>query len=272
VGGTWVIGDIHGCFDSLKRLWRRLDFDWENDRLWLVGDLVNRGPKSLEVLRWARRRSRRLGERMVVVLGNHDLHLLAVDRGVSSLRPGDTIKPVLKADDRKPLLRWLRAQRFLHRQGDFLLVHAGLHPHWSVEKAVRKAARLERVLGTRREAEILARRVEDTDARRSTMKLRQSTYAFTLLRSCTPSGSPCSFSGPPEKAPKGCQPWYRLWEPLDHGVTVVCGHWAAQGLKVRPGMIALDSGCVWGGALTAIRLEDLRIVKQRALEPPQRAG
>jgi bis(5'-nucleosyl)-tetraphosphatase (symmetrical) len=268
VGGTWVIGDIHGCFDSLRRLWRRLDFDWDEDRLWMVGDLVNRGPKSLQVLRWARRRSRRLGDRMAVVLGNHDLHLLAVDRGINDLRPGDTLRQVLRARDRKPLLRWLRQQRFLYRQGDFVLVHAGLLPHWTLEKATRKARRLEEALGTRRERSLLARRVEDTDGRRSTLKMREATYAFTLLRSCTPAGRPCSFSGPPEKAPTGCQPWHRLWDPIEHGVTVVCGHWAAQGLEVRPGMIALDSGCVWGGALTAIRLEDLRIVQQRAVEAP----
>ena len=94
---TWAIGDIHGCFDSLKRLWRRLDFDWENDRLWLVGDLVNRGPKSLQVLRWARRRSKRLGDRMAVVLGNHDLHLLALDRGINAPTRLDTLAPVLAA-------------------------------------------------------------------------------------------------------------------------------------------------------------------------------
>ncbi len=264
-----MIGDIHGCFDSLKRLWRRLDFDWDNDRLWLVGDLVNRGPKSLQVLRWARRRSRRLGDRMAVVLGNHDLHLLAVDRSISGLRSGDSLGPVLEARDRKRLLRWLGEQRFLHRQGDFVLVHAGILPQWTLKKAIKKARRLEEAMSGKKETAVLARRVEDTDGKPSTLRLRQSAYAFTLLRSCTPSGLPCSFSGPPESAPAGCQPWYRLWDPIDHGVTVVCGHWAAQGLKVRPGMIALDSGCVWGGALTAIRLEDLRIVQQRTVESPR---
>lgn len=264
---TWAIGDIHGCFDSLKRLWRRLDFDWERDRLWLVGDLVNRGPKSLQVLRWAERRSKRLGDRMVVVLGNHDLHLLALDRGVNETKQLDTLQPVLDAPDRKRLLRWLRAQPFLHRQGDFVLVHAGLLPDWSLKKAAKHARRLHGALGTRREKKLLARRVDPGKLNDSMRKLRRSAHAFTLLRSCTPAGEPCSFNGPPELAPKGCQPWYRLWDPESRGVTVVCGHWAAQCLKIRAGMVALDSGCVWGGALTAIRLEDLKIVQQRAVEP-----
>ena len=264
---TWAIGDIHGCFDSLKRLWRRMRFDWDNDSLWLVGDLVNRGPKSLQVLRWARRRSLRLGDRMAVVLGNHDLHLLALDRGINQPTGNDTLQAVLAASDRKRLLRWLRNQSFLHRQGGYVLVHAGFLPHWSLKKAVKRARELEAVLGTKKEKKLLAKAVDPAALSKSMRRLRETSHTLTLLRSCTPQGEPCSFSGPPERAPKGCQPWYRLWEPAERGVTVVCGHWAAQGLKLRAGMIALDSGCVWGGALTAIRLEDLKIVQQRTVEP-----
>jgi bis(5'-nucleosyl)-tetraphosphatase (symmetrical) len=264
---TWAIGDIHGCFATLKRLWRRLDFDWDRDRLWMVGDLVNRGSGSLQVLRWARRRSRRLGERMVVVLGNHDLHLLAVDRGINPITRSDRLDDVLAAPDRKTLLRWLRAQRLLHYDGDRVLIHAGLLPQWSIKKAVKRARELEAALDTKRARLLLARRIEASTLDKATRRLRRAVHALTLLRTCTPSGRACSFSGPPEKAPAGCQPWYRLWDPAAHGVTVVCGHWAAQGLKVRPGMIALDSGCAWGGALTAVRLEDLRVVQQRAVEP-----
>lgn len=264
---TWVIGDIHGCFDSLERLWRRLRFDWEEDSLWLVGDLVNRGPKSLQVLRWARRCSLRLGDRMVVVLGNHDLHLLALDRRVNPPTRGDTLRAVLDVPDRKRLLRWLRSQSFLHRRDDYVLVHAGFLPQWSLKKAARRARELEAVLGTKKEKKLLARDVVPSDLDKSMRRLRRACQTMTLLRSCTPEGEPCSFSGPPERAPEGCQPWYRLWDPASHGVTVVCGHWAAQGLKLRRGMIALDSACVWGGALTAIRLEDLKIVQQRTVEP-----
>ena len=264
---TWVIGDIHGCFDTLKRLWRRLQFDWDTDHLWLVGDLVNRGPKSLQVLRWAHRRSKRLGARMVVVLGNHDLHLLALDRGINPVRPLDTLDPILEAGDRKKLLRWLRAQRFMHQRHGFVLVHAGFPPGWSLKKAAKRARKLEAALGTKDEKLVLAKSPKASKLTDRVVRLRESAHAFTLLRSCEPNGQSCSFSGPPEQAPDGCQPWYRLWKPEERDVTVVCGHWAAQGLKVRTGMIALDSGCVWGGALTAIRLEDGRIVQQRALEP-----
>ena len=226
---TWVIGDIHGCFDTLKRLWRRLEFDWETDHLWLVGDLVNRGPKSLQVLRWAHRRSKRLGNRMVVVLGNHDLHLLALDRGVNPSKPLDTLGPILQAPDRKKLLRWLRAQRFLYRRGDLVMVHAGFPPQWSPKKAAKRARKLEAVLGTAEEKLVLARSVKASKLDKRLRRLRESCYAFTLLRSCKPNGQACSFSGPPEQAPAGCQPWYRLWKPEERGITVVCGHWAAQG-------------------------------------------
>lgn len=263
---TWAIGDIHGCFDTLKRLWRRLDFDWDRDHLWLVGDLVNRGPKSLQTLRWAQRRSKRLGDRMVVVLGNHDLHLLALDKGVHSTRNGDTLKPILRAKDRKKLLRWLRHQKFFHQEGNLVLVHAGIHPKWSLKKAARRARRLEAVLGSADEGLVLARKLDDSLMSARTAKLRETCRTFTQLRSCKKSGKHCSFTGPPEQAPPGCQPWYRLWKPEEKGVTVVTGHWAAQGLKVRAGMIALDSGCVWGGAMTAVRLEDLKIIQQPSAE------
>ena len=148
-----------------------------------------------------------------------------------------------------------------------MLVHAGFLPGWSLKKATKQARRLEEMLGTKAEKKLLARAVDEAKLEGSMRKSRRAALSFTLLRSCTPKGTLCSFSGPPECAPKGCQPWYQLWDPIDHGVTVVCGHWAAQGLKLQAGMIALDSGCVWGGALTAIRLEDLKIVQQRAVEP-----
>ena len=147
-----------------------------------------------------------------------------------------------------------------------MLVHAGFPPDWSTRKAVKRARKLQAVLGTKEEKLVLARSPKASKTTDRVRRLRQSCYAFTLLRSCKPNGKPCSFSGPPEQAPEGCQPWYRLWRPEDRGVTVVCGHWAAQGLKVRAGMIALDSGCVWGGALTAFRLEDGKLVQQRTVE------
>lgn len=263
----WAIGDIHGCFDTLEALWPRLGFDRDADRLWLVGDLVNRGPKSLEVLRWAKRLGEQLGERLAVVLGNHDLHLLALDRGVNPPKRLDTLDAVLAAPDRAELVAWLRRQSFLVRRGEFVLVHAGLLPDWGLERAEALADRLEELLGSPEEEDLLARHA-DPDDPAPPAELRRARAAFTLLRACSTDGVPCHFSGAPEDAPSGCHPWYRLWRPAAHGVTVVCGHWAAQGLRLEPDMMALDSACVWGGKLTAIRLEDRRVVEQPALETP----
>lgn len=264
---TWAIGDIHGCFDSLEALWPRLEFQPDEDRLWLVGDLVNRGPKSLEVLRWARRQGERLGERLEVVLGNHDLHLLALDRGIATAKPRDTLDEILAASDRGPLLAWLRQRSFLVRQDGFLLVHAGLLPAWTPDEARSWAVELEALLGSPAEPGLLARgETEGTDRRSE--ELRRALFAFTLLRTCSADGEPCRFSGPPAEAPPGCRPWYELWRPAERGLCVVCGHWAAQGLRLEPGMVALDGACVWGGALCAVRLEDRRVVRQPALETP----
>lgn len=264
---TWAIGDIHGCFDSLEALWPRLDFRPREDRLWLVGDLVNRGPKSLEVLRWARRLGDRLGDRLQVVLGNHDLHLLALDLGIGSSKPRDTLDEILRAGDRETLLSWLRRQSFLVERDGYVLVHAGLSPSWSLDAARSRAADLETMLGSPAEAALLTRgTAEPSD--RPLEELRSALFAFTLLRTCTEAGEPCGFSGPPSEAPPGCRPWYELWRPAERGLCVVCGHWAAQGLRLDPDMIALDSACVWGGALSAVRLEDRKLVQQPALETP----
>lgn len=262
---TWAIGDIHGCYDSLEALWRRLEFDRAKDRLWLVGDLVNRGPKSLAVLRWARRLSEALGDRMAVVLGNHDLHLLALERRINPPKHLDTLDEVLAAPDRSELVAWLRRQSFLEHRGDLVLVHAGLLPSWSLDEAERRADELERLLDSPGESSLLARRPSPSQDGVDEEQ-RRALAALTLLRTCSRHGEPCHYSGPPEGAPEGCLPWYELWRPSDHGVTVVCGHWAAQGLRVEPDMIALDSACVWGGSLTAVRLEDRRLVQQPALE------
>lgn len=263
---TWAIGDIHGCFDSLQELWAEIDLDPAEDRLWLVGDLVNRGPKSLEVLRWAKRLSGLMGERMVVTLGNHDLHLLALDRKVNPARRLDTLETILEAPDRRELLDWLGSCSLLHRDDDFLLVHAGLLPHWSLEEAERKARALELALASSDQEAILQRQARAALGDTRLEDLRRSCHAFSLLRTCTEEGEPSKFSGPPEETPEGYHPWFELWKPLSRGITVVCGHWAALGLHAGPGILALDSGCVWGCALSAICLEDLRIVQQPTVE------
>ncbi len=256
---TYVVGDIHGCFATLEALLARLELDPERDRLWLVGDLVNRGPASLEVLRWASGMSRRMGERLVAVLGNHDLHLLRYHAGLRRPRPLDTMDAVVGAPDGAELIDWLRHRPLLHRDGEHLLVHAGLPPAWTPEDAARRARRVERALrGPGGVTRLLSKAAADAEAG----ELRADLATLTNLRTCTADGRACDWSGPPHQAPPGCLPWFQVPGRRSAGVTVICGHWAALGLHLEPGVIALDSACVWGRALSAIRLEDRRVYQQ----------
>lgn len=265
---TYAIGDIQGCHASLRGLLDRLPFDPDRDRLWLAGDLVNRGPASLEVLRWASG----LGDRVVAVLGNHDLHLLGVAAGLRSSRPRDTLAPVLAAPDADELLTWLRHRPLLHREGRFVLVHAGLHPAWTADDAQALAAEIEAGLrGPRWRAALAELFVEDPPpwSPHLTGAARRAAAAslLTTLRTCTADGTPDrSFHGPPDRMPPGRLAWFDVPARRAADVTVVCGHWAALGLLMRPDIIALDTGCVWGGALTAIRLEDGALFQQPRID------
>lgn len=253
----YAVGDVQGCYRTLERLLARLGFDRRSDRLWLVGDLVNRGPRSLEVLRWARE----MGDRVTAVLGNHDLHLLGRAAGTRRAKPKDTLDSVLGARDRDSLLDWLRRRPLLHRDGDRVLVHAGLLPAWTVARAEALAREAEAWL---REPKADALRALARDGPRSWRedlgekdRMRLAVESFTRLRTCGPDGRICrSFTGAPEQAPDGCLPWFAVPGRSSRGVTVVCGHWAALGLRIEPGLVALDTGCVWGRELTAVRLDD----------------
>ena len=254
---TYAVGDIQGCFLTLLRLLDTLRFDPPRDKLWLVGDLVNRGPRSVEVLRWARS----LGESVVAVLGNHDLHLVARALGSAKVKAGDTLGPVLGAPDAAELVAWLRARPLVHREGSHLMVHAGLQPGWSVEDAVAAAGEARSAIEGPEAAEVLSflhRR--DAPVWSPTLprseRLAIALQTFVLLRTCRADGRLCRGTGPPEEAPPGCRPWFDHdpWRGGD--ITVVCGHWAALGLRLRDNLLAIDTGCVWGGRLTALRLED----------------
>jgi len=260
---TYAIGDIQGCFRTLHRLLERIRYDPGKDRLWLVGDLVNRGPQSLEVLRWVRAQ----GDRVTSVLGNHDLHLLGQAFGTREPRRSDTLGAVLEAPDRQDLIEWLRGRPLLHREGSFVLVHAGLLPAWTLEEAQQLASEAEAALGgpkPRRLLETLAGAVPDwTDDLDPKDRCHVAIQALTRLRTTREGGRSIEdFSGPPEGAPEGCRPWFDLWDSQAANVTVVFGHWAALGLRIQPGFMALDTGCVWGGMLTAVRLEDSEIVQE----------
>ncbi|MCP3958230.1 MAG: symmetrical bis(5'-nucleosyl)-tetraphosphatase [bacterium] len=266
MGATYVIGDIHGCFDTLRALWPRLGFDLDRDRLWLVGDLVNRGPRSLAVLRWAKELDERLGERMRVVLGNHDLHLLAFADGHARKRKKDTLDEVMAAPDRDDLVSWLASRQLVHRRGDVLLVHAGLLPHWTPGEAERLAREIEPCLRDPESRRPLIDRSLEIPPGDRWYAPRQALSAMAGLRTCTTEGEPCKFKGPPHLAPTGCLPWFQIPGRRSAGVTVVFGHWAAMGSRIEPGVIGLDSGCVWGNRLTAIRLEDGQMFEQETVE------
>jgi bis(5'-nucleosyl)-tetraphosphatase (symmetrical) len=263
----YAIGDVHGCFETLRRLLRRIAFDPRQDRLWFVGDLVNRGPRSLEVLRWAAEQ----GDRIVVVLGNHDLHLLARGAGLAEARKRDTLEDVLEAPDRDDLLLWLRHRPFVHREGKALLVHAGLFPSWSRSDAERLAREVEERLRGDKGLKLLATFGQKTaecwqDGLTGYDRARAALSAFARMRTLDGEGCMCpDFSGPPAEAPKGCRPWFTIPDRKSAAATVIFGHWAALGLHVEDGVAALDTGCAWGRELTALRLDDGKVFQERAV-------
>lgn len=259
---VYAIGDIQGCGGPLRELLGRIDFDPGRDRLWLTGDLVNRGPESLEVLRFVKD----LGDRAVVVLGNHDLHLLAVWSGQGRLKPNDSLLPVLNAPDSDELLNWLRHQPLLHYdpQLGYLMVHAGIAPAWDLATARQAAAEVEAALSgghyTSYLAHIYGNQPDQWSADLSGMdRLRYITNALTRMRCCDADGRLLlDYKGTPEKRPDGYHPWFSLPHRAYDGPTIVCGHWSALGYRNEAGVLALDTGCLWGGSLTAVRLDGPR--------------
>ncbi len=256
---TYAIGDIQGCFTSLMALLNRVAFDPAHDRLWLVGDLVNRGPDSLRTLRFVRD----LGAAAVTVLGNHDLYLLMVAYGaVRSRGKDDTIQAVLDAPDRDALLGWLRTRPLMHLENGFAMVHAGLLPCWTVVQARALAREVEGALAGPYHADLLhnmwgSEPVAWDDGLRDYARMRVIVNAMTRMRFCTPGGKmDFKVKGEVAKAPKGYVPWFEVPGRKSADTTVVFGHWSALGLRVEPRLLALDSGCLWGRELSAVRLED----------------
>jgi bis(5'-nucleosyl)-tetraphosphatase (symmetrical) len=257
----YAIGDLQGCLAPLERLVEALAFDPARDRLWFVGDVVNRGPDSLGCLRFVKS----LGSSAVTVLGNHDLHLLCVAEGIEKARPRDTLGDVLAAPDRDELVDWLRRRPLMHVEGAYALVHAGLLPEWSVPKARALAGEVEAVLqgtGWRRFlSNLYGNRPERwDDGLEGDDRLRAIVNAMTRLRVCTREGAmDLSFKGEPGERHAHRIPWFEMPDRASATHTVVCGHWSAMGLRVDPKLLALDSGCVWGRSLTAVRLGDRRL-------------
>ena len=254
----WAIGDVQGCSEELEELLALIRFNADRDRLWFVGDLVNRGPRSLAVLRLVRS----LDANAVCVLGNHDLHLLAVALAGAKLRRLDTLEDVLRAPDRDTLIDWLLQRPLAHQDPGHpeLLVHAGLVPQWTVPQALQLASEVERAL--QKDARGLLSRLygDRPDRWEPTLsgiaRLRFAINVCTRLRFCTSEGR-INFEqkGPPDSASPPWLPWYRVPQRASRGQRIVFGHWSALGLHAADGVLGLDTGCVWGGALTAVNLD-----------------
>ena len=258
---TYAIGDLQGCQDSLLRLLKAIRFDPAADRLWFVGDLVNRGPDSLEVLRTIRG----LGDAAVCVLGNHDLHLLALAEGHGRVHKGDTLDAVLAAPDRDELLAWLRSRKLAWREGGWLMVHAGVLPGWTPDDVMAHAAEAEAVLQGPHYRDFFAQMYGNApvgwdDSLEGVERLRVIVNAFTRLRYCSAAGEmEFHHKGAPGTQPSGWLPWFEVPGRKSANVTCVIGHWSTLGLLNRPDLVALDTGCLWGGRLSAIRLEDRQV-------------
>ncbi|MFM9882408.1 MAG: symmetrical bis(5'-nucleosyl)-tetraphosphatase [Burkholderiales bacterium] len=263
---TYVIGDVQGCFTELGRLFDRIRFDPANDEAWFVGDLVNRGPHSLEVLRYVRA----LGSRAIAVLGNHDLHLISIASGFGRKRADDTLDCVLKAADREALIAWLRGCPMLHATDRQVVVHAGLLPVWDVAIAGRLAREIEVALRGPDHLSYLENmygslpdRWHDTLA--GFDRFRVVVNAMTRMRLCTADGRmELRYKGGLQDAPGGLRPWFAYRDQGAGAPTIISGHWSALGLYQSDRVICIDTGCVWGGALTALRLEDRRVFQEPA--------
>lgn len=262
---VYAIGDLQGCYDPLQRLLDAIAFDPANDTLWLTGDLVNRGPKSLKTLRFVKA----LGDAAIAVLGNHDLHLLALAAGkIRGSRRLSSLRKVLDAPDSGELIDWLRHRPLAHYEPLFnsMLVHAGVHPRWNAKKTLELAGNVETALQGNQYATFLGKMYGNTPTRWSEdltgyKRLRFIVNCLTRMRMMTITmRMNFSHSGPPHQARKNLVPWYESDKPAWSDTRIIFGHWSALGLIVLPGLISLDTGCIWGRQLTAARL-DKRITR-----------
>ncbi|MDN6681209.1 MAG: bis(5'-nucleosyl)-tetraphosphatase (symmetrical) ApaH [Enterobacterales bacterium] len=270
---TLLIGDVHGCYEELRSLLAQVDFDPAKDTLWLTGDLVARGPDSVEVLRYVQS----LGDSVRMVLGNHDLHLLAVYAGISRNKPKDKITPLLDAPDADSLINWLRRQPILQVDNKLKLVmaHAGISPQWDIETAQVCAREVEAVLSSDSYPLFLNAMYGDmpnswVDGLTGLQRLRFSTNALTRMRYCFPGGElDMICKDAPGEAPSPLKPWFNLpSKVLDEGYSIAFGHWASlEGKGTPPQVYALDTGCCWGGDLTLLRWEDKQYFTQPSLRP-----
>ena len=254
---VYAIGDVQGCFLELQRLLELIAFNPGKDTLWFTGDLVNRGPASLETLRFVKE----LGDAAVTVLGNHDIHLLAIAAGTTHLRSSDTLSDILAARDRDELLDWLARRPLMHTQHGYSLIHAGLPPQWSIDDAETAARSVEAILGRADNhpflAHIYGNKPDSWNESLSGFdRHRFIINCFTRMRYCTAQGQlDFSETCTPGNQTPGLIPWFELPTRRSRGANILFGHWASLGYHEQDGCIGLDSGCLWGKELTALRIE-----------------
>ena len=261
---TYIIGDIQGCYDPLQRLLEKVRFDPAADQLWCAGDLVNRGGQSLETLRLLEG----LGDRFTMTLGNHDLYLLRENwrfpEGGCANREMDII---LRAHDRQRLMDWLQIQPIAHwsAENKVLMVHAGVIPQWTVKQTMACAAEVEQALRSKKSGKFFSKMNKNLvrrwrDDRKGWKRRRLISNILTRLRFCDSNGKILSSpSGPPGSQPASYKPWFKHKNRRTRDITIVFGHWAALGLRLKKRTVCLDTGCVWGGRLSALRLEDRQL-------------
>ena len=259
---TYAIGDIQGCYDDLMILLDRIQYDEKQDQLWFAGDLINRGPKSLDTLRWLKE------HQVITVLGNHDLHLIAAHFGFNRNHHKDTFDDILQAADRDALIEWLRQKPLMHSDQGFHMLHAGLVPQWTIEKAQALAREAEAVIQSEQLPDFLAvmygnEPTQWQDDLTGMDRIRFIVNTFTRIRICDAEGrQDLTFKGTTDTIPEPFMPWFKVPNRQTQNDKIIMGHWAALECNAHTANIfALDSGCVWGNHLTAMRLADQQYFK-----------
>jgi bis(5'-nucleosyl)-tetraphosphatase (symmetrical) len=269
---TYAIGDVQGCYDELRALLDRLSFDPAKDKLWLAGDMVNRGPDSLKVLRFLKG----LGKQAVCVLGNHDLHLLAVAQGNLRHYKEGSLQKVLDAKDRDELIHWLRHRPLMHysEKKRVAMIHAGLPPQWDLDAALAYSAEIEQILRGPRFPKLMRELYGDKPERwskslRGIARQRFIINCFTRLRYCRVDGAlGLAEKGPPGSQSNGMLPWFDAPGRATRNVRIVCGHWSTLGFVNRRNVWSLDTGCLWGGKLTAVKVKRNKAMRAIQLNCP----
>ncbi len=252
----YAIGDVQGCYDELLRLLDAINFDEQKDQLWFCGDLVNRGPKSLETLRFIKN----LGDKAITVLGNHDLHLMAVAYSNKKTKPKDSLNPILAAADRDELLNWLRHRPLFYYNQNFCLLHAGLPPQWKFKQAKKLAKKAEKKIQGNDYKNLFKNMYGNkpdiwSDDLTGMDEIRFIINCFTRMRYCDASGRlDFTQNGPIGSQPKNLMPWFDVPGRKSADLKIIFGHWSTLGFYQKNNCICLDTGCLWGGQLTALKL------------------